>query len=259
MRGAEDSLLNEVHAALEREPRLNPHRSPIDIAQRGKDTVLLRGEVSSIEAKRLAVECARAVPSVRQVIDRLTVRPASRSGDGAMCDSVAHHLLQESAFARASIRCRRDGELGAIARTVDDADSMIDAVVSDGIITLRGHVLSLSHRRLAVVLAWWVPGCRDVIDELELRPPEEDNDDELSDAIKLVLDKDPLVHGDQISVRVRNGEAALHGVVANKEEKRMATQDAWYVEGVHNVVDGLDVHPTPPRRAGYAGAASGTR
>jgi len=38
-----------------------------------------------------------------------------------------------------------------------------------------------------------VPGCRDVVDGLEVKPPEQDNDDELSDALSLVLEVDPMI------------------------------------------------------------------
>lgn len=33
--------------------------------------------------------------------------------------------------------------------------------------TLEGRVVSLSHKRLAGVLAWWVPGCRDFVVTLD--------------------------------------------------------------------------------------------
>ena len=103
--------------------------------------------------------------------------------------------------------------------------------------------MSTARPLLATVLAWWAPGCRDVVNLLEITPPEDDNDDEICDAVRLVLDKDPLVHGDQISTQVRNREVMLRGMVANNEERRMATQDVWYIEGVRNVIDQLEVYP----------------
>jgi osmotically-inducible protein OsmY len=237
------SLTSELRAALERDPRVNRRRATIDIGETDDAQVLLHGEVASIEAKRAAVECARAVPGVRRVVDRLTVEPTSFPGDGAIRDSVARHLLEEPVFARAAISCRIEGDSKVIAQQIDGDENAIDATVADGIVTLRGHVLSLSHSRLATVLAWWAPGCRDVINCLEIRPPEDDNDDEITDAIRLVLDKDPLVHGDQIRAQVRDREVMLSGMVANQEERRMATQDVWYVEGVRNVIDELEVYP----------------
>lgn len=44
--------------------------------------------------------------------------------------------------------------------------------VKKGIVTLNGEVPSLTHKRLAGVLAWWVPGTRDVVNGLEEVPAE---------------------------------------------------------------------------------------
>ena len=46
-----------------------------------------------------------------------------------------------------------------------------------------GAAISLSHKRLAGVLAWWTPGCRDVVNSLDIVPPERDSDEEVQDAL----------------------------------------------------------------------------
>jgi osmotically-inducible protein OsmY len=117
----------------------------------------------------------------------------------------------------------------------------IEIAVSDGIVTLEGHVPSLSHKRLAGVLAWWAPGCRDVTNELAIVPGEDDNDDEITDALALVLEKDPLVHAGQLRVRTRNRIVTLHGWLATEEERRMAELDAWYLFGVDEVINRIEV------------------
>jgi osmotically-inducible protein OsmY len=94
---------------------------------------------------------------------------------------------------------------------------------------------------LAGVLAWWVPGSRDVVNGLEEAPPEEDNDDEVTDAVRLVLEKDPFVNADQIRISTQNYVVTLEGLVLNKEVKEMAEFDAWYVFGVDKVVNKLIV------------------
>ena len=68
-----------------------------------------------------------------------------------------------------------------------------------------------------------------------------DNDDEVTDALRLVLEIDPLIHADQILVRTSLGVVSLDGVVAREEEKRSAELDAWYVPGVSEVVNRLEV------------------
>lgn len=59
-------------------------------------------------------------------------------------------------------------------------------------------------------------------------PPEQDNDDEVSDALSLVLELDPLIpHSEQIHVQTRNYVVTLEGLVNMETEKTRAEQDAW--------------------------------
>jgi osmotically-inducible protein OsmY len=114
--------------------------------------------------------------------------------------------------------------------------------VKDGVVTLDGWVISLSHKRMAGVLAWWVPGCRDVVDALEVLPPEQDNDDEVSDALSLVLEMDPMIpHPDQIRIRTQNYVVTLDGLVGTQTEKDRAEQDAWCLFAVDKVINHLAV------------------
>jgi osmotically-inducible protein OsmY len=114
-------------------------------------------------------------------------------------------------------------------------------LVNDGVVTLNGEVPSLSHKRLAGVLAWWVPGCRDVVNGLEEVPPEEDNDDELSEAVRLVLERDLFVNSTKIRVATKDAIVTLEGLVPNPAMKVMAERDAWYVVGVKEVVNNIHV------------------
>ncbi len=113
--------------------------------------------------------------------------------------------------------------------------------VAHGVVTLDGIVPSLAHKRLAGVLAWWVPGVRDVVHGLEVVPPEEDSDDEVSDAVRLVLEKDPLVDAGQLGVATRRGVVTLSGVVRCDVERRAAERDAWCVFGVDGVKSAIQV------------------
>ena len=117
----------------------------------------------------------------------------------------------------------------------------IFVAVADGVVTLNGHVPSLTHKRLAGVLAWWVPGTRDVVNGLEEVPAEEDNDDELTDAVRLVLEKDPLVNAATILVSTKEWIVTLTGIVPNATMKQIAERDAWYVLGVKDVVNDIEV------------------
>lgn len=250
-----DEIRQQAQAALERDPRVNPHRSPIDVSIEGP-CATLTGEVAGIDGKRRAVECVRAIPGVERIVDRVRVAPGASLGDSAIRDKLCGYLLDEPVYKRMAVSCRAEGGGETLSRRPDEAEGRIEIAVADGVVTLRGEVFSLSHRRLAAVLAWWVPGVRDVINEIAIDPPEEDNDDEISDAIELVLDKDPIIHAGQIARHVRDGRVVLRGLVTTEEEKRMAEEDVWYVEGVRDVVNELYVQPMPagrePMRSGPA-------
>ena len=117
----------------------------------------------------------------------------------------------------------------------------IEVAIEDGVIVLEGAVRSLSHKRVLGALAWWTPGCRDVVNALDVVPPEEDNDGEVLDALRLVLEMDPLVRADQITARCRNYVVTLEGCVRNDEERRRAELDAWTLFAVDKVVNRIDV------------------
>jgi osmotically-inducible protein OsmY len=111
----------------------------------------------------------------------------------------------------------------------------------EGVVLLEGQAPSLSHKRLAGALAWWVPGSRDVLNCLEVVPPEEDNAGEITDAVKLILEKDPFVDDVEILVSTRNRIVTLDGAVDSEGEKDMAEFDAWFVFGVDKVINNIQV------------------
>ena len=57
-----------------------------------------------------------------------------------------------------------------------------------------------------------MPGSRDVVNGLEVVPVQEDSDDEIAEAVKLVLEKDPLVNAYRIRVTVRAAVVTLEGL-----------------------------------------------
>ena len=234
----EEEMIKLVHRALEFEPRINLHRFPVTIGFID-GAVILEGEVERLAAKKLALEHAAAIEGVRGVIDRLRVAPSERRGDGAIRDSLDGALLGQAELRDCTIRSRAKGRV----ETLRDAGASgeIEVEVKDGIVSLEGHVVSLSHKRLAGVLAWWAPGCRDVVNSLDVQPPEDDTDDEILDALRLVHEMDPLVQASQIRASCRDYVVTLNGFVRTEEERRRAEDDAWCLFAVDNVVNRIDV------------------
>ena len=235
-----DQVIKRVHRALEYEPRINLHRYPVKIGF-VDGAVVLEGEAEHLAAKKLALELAGAVEGPRGIIDRLRVAPGERKGDGAIRDSLCGFFLREPEFQNCTIRVRIKGRLETLREVHRDASGEIEAAVEDGVITLEGNVISLSHKRVAGVLAWWTPGCRDVVNSLDVQPPEEDNDDEVLDALRLVLEMDPLVQADQIRATCRNYAVTLEGCVRTEAERHQAELDAWRLFAVDRVTNRLEV------------------
>jgi osmotically-inducible protein OsmY len=235
-----DAIVRQVQGAFEHEPRINLHRFPVRI-RLAEGAVVLEGEVESIAAKKLALELAGAVEGIRGVVDRLRVVPAERRGDGAIRDSLCGFLLRETEFRNCALRVRAKGGVETVRDVPGAPGGEIEVAVEDGVVTLEGAVLSHSHKRVAGVLAWWTPGCRDVVNSLGIEPPEADGDDEVVDALRLVLEMDPLVQAEQITATCRNYVVTLAGYVRTAEERRQAELDAWALFAVDKVTNRIAV------------------
>ena len=238
-----DAVRKQVHAALERESRVNLHRHPVRI-ESADGTVTLEGEVADVAAKQLALQLARAVQGVRSVVDRLRVIPGERRGDGAVRDSAARLLLQQPELRGCSLNVRTNEKIQVLHRVADDPAGEIELSVTDGVVVLEGHVISQSHRRFAGAVAWWTPGRRDVINALEVRPAYEDRDDEVAEVMRLVLEADPELDADQIRTNCNGKIVFLEGTVPNDQQKRRAEQDAWSLAAIRGVVNRLEIAVT---------------
>jgi osmotically-inducible protein OsmY len=238
-------ILDAARRALSSEPRIGPH-APHLTMDFDAGTLTLEGELPDIAAKKLALEHAAAVPGVAGIVDRLRVAPAERMGDKEIRDHVRRALEQEPAFGELAISEVVKGEEAVVREPANRRRGWIRLSVAEGVVTLDGEVPGLAFKRLAGVLAWWVPGSRDVINGLGITPDEPDNDAEITDAVRLVLEKDPFVNAGQIIVGTVDAVVTLAGLVPRESEREMAEFDAWYVFGVDGVRNKIEVGPVPP-------------
>lgn len=239
---AKEVIVKQVRAALEHAAGINLPAQHVEITFAG-GLVTLYGEVPSLAGKKLALEAAGMVSGVRGVVDKMRVGSLERAGpgDGAVRESVCELLLRDINFRNCAIAARVKGALELRREPAGERCGRIEIAASDGVVRLSGEVISLTHKRLAGVLAWWASGVRDVNNRLEVNPPEEDTDDEITDALRLVLETDPRVHSEQIGIQTRDHVVTLAGVVASADERRVAEQDAWYLYAVDRVVNHLEV------------------
>lgn len=232
------SVVDAVRRRLGAEPRIDLPRHPLSLSF-ARGVLTMEGELGDVGAKKIALRHAAEVPGVEHIVDRLGVAPACAMGDAEIRDHVRDLLWGEPALqpllsapdrSRDREPLRPDIVLGAIGISV-----------ARGVVTLDGVVPSLAHKRLAGVLAWWVPGVRDLVNGLEVAPPEDDDDDEVTDAVRLALEKDPLVDAGQLGISTRGAVVTLKGVVRCDVERRAAERDAWCVFGVDGVKSEIQV------------------
>ncbi|MEP7206166.1 MAG: BON domain-containing protein [Casimicrobiaceae bacterium] len=236
-----ETAVKQVRAALEIDNAINLHRYPVKVSVNA-NALVLEGEVESVAAKKLAlVHAGAAVDGDGDVVDRLRVMPAQRCGDGAIRDGFAAMLAGQREYSNCGIRTRSGSVTKVVRAAPEERSGDIEIGVEDGVIHLKGSVISLSHKRVAGVLAWWTPGCRDVANDLGLDPPERDNDEEVVEALSLVFEMDQELDGGQIGIGAHDGVVTLEGFVSSDTQRRRAELDAWALFGVSKVVNHIDV------------------
>jgi osmotically-inducible protein OsmY len=233
------SVIDDVTQALRNEHPLDFAVVPCRFAL-VDDRLEIDGEVPSIAIKRRTLRLAAAHPAVRRVVDRLRVTPSCTMSDAMIVESVADALREEAALRECSIRQRVRGTTEHVQQP-SLVRGEICVTVEDRVVTLAGEVPTHAHKRLAGVLAWWVPGTRDVIDELDVLSPDQDDDDGISDAVRTAFEKNPFVDGSQIRVWTIASRVTLAGLVWSRAERQAAENDAWSVFGVVNVDNELFV------------------
>lgn len=233
-----DDIVSYLLARLERDPRVNLHDSPITVSV-GSNTVFIEGQVDDIAEKRAAIDTvSRELSRLGRwrIADQLHIKTTHHKGNLELMEAVIATLSDEPVYRDYSL-ITKVSNLFRIHRDRGAGSTIIIATIANGCITLSGQVQSLSHRRLAEVLMWWLDGCEFVDNQLQIVPAERDTDNEITDAILCVLEKDPLVHASQLMVGTAAGVVVLNGSVASQQEKKLAIRDAWYVPGVTDVVD----------------------
>lgn len=237
-------LAGEVRRALEADGHIHSIRG-YEVGTRGRD-VILHGVVDDVPSKKRALRCAGATPGVARVVDRLLVRASTPMSDAEIRDRLAGELLDEPTLANLTLRLRAAGGAEVLPHPpFQDAEGELRVRVESGRVTLDGSVPGLAHKRLAGVLAWWVSGVRDVVNGIGVDPPERDSDDEIVDALRIVLAKDRLLDSGEVQVGCRDRVVLLEGAVPTVRQKHMAELDAWCLFGVDRVESRLRV-VTPP-------------
>jgi osmotically-inducible protein OsmY len=239
-------IIEAVRQAWRDEPRLGPafHLQHIEMESDG--ALLLEGNVAGLAQKKLTLERAAAVPGVMQLIDRVHVAAGAKANARHVRAQLGKAIAEAPDFSGFEVRVDvAEGVLATAFEPVTEitggAAGRIDIEVNDGVVTLNGTVPSLVHQRLAGVMAWRVPGVCDVINGIAVEPPEEDGPDQIEEAVRVALDRNPAVDADQIRVGVRGRVVRLTGLVQSETAREIAENDAWAVFGVDDVINEIEV------------------
>ncbi|QWC90588.1 BON domain-containing protein [Cupriavidus metallidurans] len=233
-----EAVLTLARAALAHVPYQGHHLHPTINLRLSDGALILEGEVADIVDKTRTAAQLRRVDGVTMVIDHLRIaNGGTQIGDGEVRAAVCERLRGAIDFRNCKICARVKGQLEPVREAVGERSGWLEVSVHDGAVTLNGQVISLSHMRLAGVLAWWSRGCRCVINDIVIAPAEADSDEEISEALRLVLETDPFVDAARISVRTDRRVVTLDGYASSDGARRQVERDAWYVHGVENVIN----------------------
>jgi osmotically-inducible protein OsmY len=183
--------------------------------------------------------------------ERVPVRNAPPSeGDERILREVERALAADPALAGCGVGLdvARDPARTQIL-SPEGLEGRITPEVRGGVAVLEGEVPSLVHKRLAGVLARRVPGCREVVNRLNVVPEEQDSDEQIERAVRLALSRNNTLEVRKIRIRVVEAMVVLEGIVNSPHAADSAETDARNVLGVRRVDNRLKVEPPVRGRA----------
>lgn len=234
------SLIADLRKRFAAERRLGGSFRPDCLKIEADGALILEGEVDRVGQKKIALEVAAAHPGIDAIIDRLHVRPAEQLSDAAIRMRLREAFALDPSLAGLSITETTGAATSRNISQPDNETGTLEYAVSDGIVTLNGSTSDLAIKRYIGVLAWWVPGTRDVINGIVAASDESDGPDRIADAVRVVLEEDPYIDAAQVKVGVRLRTVRLTGMLPSAEQARMAENDAWYVFGVDDVLNEIE-------------------
>ena len=199
---SDPGITTAVKSKFAADDTVKAYRIDVDTKDR---IVTLKGEVDNAAAKVRAVELARGVEGVRDVVDQTTI-VAGLTPPGGIDDSVA----------------------ATAGRTADKADAKIDEAQK------KADDKTDSAQKKAGEAA-------DKAGDAADKAIDATKDAALTAAVKTKFLADSKVSGLKIDVDTRNGVVTLTGDVASAAEKRAAVAIAKETDGVKSVTDHLKI------------------
>jgi osmotically-inducible protein OsmY len=211
-------LQEHVQQALDWEPSIDPAEIGVSV---DSGVVTLRGDVKTYAEKAAAERVTLGVYSVRAVANDLNVR----LHDGQQ--------RTDTDIAQAVVAALRWNTLVP--------DEQISVAVSNGWVTLKGHVEWEYQRAAAANSIRYLSGVRGVSNTISVKPRVSVPD--VKAKIEAALKRSAEVDARRINIVVADGKVTLTGNVHSWFERDQARQAAWAAPGVREVEDHIAVTP----------------
>lgn len=111
----------------------------------------------------------------------------------------------------------------------------------NGMVQLRGMVETLREKRRAEQVARGVAGVRELRSDLRVAPVMAKSDEEVANLVRDALEADRSIDATGIDVAVQDGVVTLRGIVGTRMQQRLAVATIWWLTGVQDVRDELQV------------------
>ena len=215
-----NTMVQQINALLASDQRFDLKSMAVRVVPHDRHVGLV-GWVSRLPEKIWIENLAEDVAGRDRVESCLVVGPPGQRSDDEIAKAVRDSLEQD--------------------RYVDETS--IQVKVANGVVRLAGTIDTTLRRHFAGALCWWIPGVRDVVNDLDVIYPEPANDELLAETIRALMEKDPLVDETEILVLSHGGVVTLTGTVAGADARGAAEYDAWIVEGVRDVINQIEIAP----------------
>lgn len=211
-------LQEHVQQALDWEPSIDPAEIGVSVDD---GVVTLRGDVKTYAEKAAAERVALGLFSVKAVANDLNVR--LHDGQQRTDTDIAQAVV------------------AALRWNTFVPDEQVSVAVSNGWVTLKGHVEWEYQRAAAASAIRYLSGVRGVSNTISVKPQVSVPD--VKAKIEAALRRSAEVDARRINVAVADGKVTLTGNVHSWFERNEARQAAWAAPGVREVEDHIAVTP----------------